>query len=84
MNGGAVRDERSPEKDAMDLRNALHDPLFWAETPPPSFSLEDIWRVGRVECQGIETAVAVYSRICELMFNVFVLRPMGGNDGVDE
>jgi hypothetical protein len=26
----------------MDLRNALHEPLFCAETPSPSFSLEDI------------------------------------------
>lgn len=42
MNGGAVREERSPENEAMDLRNALHEPLFCAETPPPSLSLEDI------------------------------------------
>lgn len=38
MNGGAVKDDRSPEKLAIDFRNALHDPLFCADTAPPSFS----------------------------------------------
>lgn len=42
MNGGAVNEDRSPENEAMDLRKALHEPLFCADTPPPSFSLEDI------------------------------------------
>lgn len=42
INGGAVSDDKSPEKDAMDFRKAVHEPLFWAETPAPSFSLEDI------------------------------------------
>ena len=42
MKGGAVNEERSPEKDAIDFRNALHDPLFCADTPAPSFSLEVI------------------------------------------
>jgi len=42
MNGGAVREERSPEKDAMDLRNALQEPRFCADTQVPSFSFEDI------------------------------------------
>lgn len=42
MNGGAVREERSPEKDAMDLRNALQEPRFCADMPAPSFSFEDI------------------------------------------
>ncbi len=38
MNGGAVRVERSPENEAMDLMKADQEPLFWADTPPPSFS----------------------------------------------
>ena len=42
MKGGAVKDERSPEKDAIDFKKALQDPLFCAETPAPSFSLDDI------------------------------------------
>ena len=42
MNGGAVKDERSPEKDAMDLRNVVQDPLYCADTPAPSFSFGDI------------------------------------------
>jgi len=42
MKGGAVREDKSPEKDAMDFRNALQEPRFWAETPAPSFSLEDM------------------------------------------
>lgn len=52
MKGGAVREERSPEKEAMDFRNALQEPRFWAETPAPSFSFEDILCLsysGRVE-----------------------------------
>ena len=44
MKGGAVNEERSPENDAMDFRKALHDPLFCADTPPPSFSLEAMLR----------------------------------------
>ena len=36
MKGGAVKVDRSPLKDAIDFRNALHDPLFWAGTPPAS------------------------------------------------
>jgi hypothetical protein len=42
MNGGAVKDERSPEKDAMDFKKAVQEPLFAAEIPSPSFSLEDM------------------------------------------
>lgn len=42
MKGGAVRDDKSPLKEAMDLRNALQEPLFFSDTPPPSFSWEDI------------------------------------------
>ena len=45
MNGGAVREDRSPEKLAIDFRNALQLPRFCAETPAPSFSLEDMSRV---------------------------------------
>jgi hypothetical protein len=29
----------------MDFRKALHDPLFCSDTPPPSFSFEDMCRV---------------------------------------
>jgi len=36
MNGGAVRDERSPEKVAMDFRKAVQVPLFWAARASPS------------------------------------------------
>ena len=52
INGGAVRDDKSPENDAMDLRKALQDPLFCAEMAPPSFSLEDIARF--VDVEGLE------------------------------
>jgi hypothetical protein len=51
INGGAVKDERSPEKDAMDFKKALHDPRFCADTPAPSVSLEAICRV--VEIAGM-------------------------------
>jgi hypothetical protein len=42
IKGGAVNEDKSPEKDAIDFRNALHDPLFCADTPAPSFSLDDM------------------------------------------
>jgi hypothetical protein len=35
----------SPEKLAIDLRNALQLPRFWADTPAPSFSFVDMSRV---------------------------------------
>lgn len=36
MKGGAVMDERSPLKDAIDLRKEDQEPLFCGDTPPPS------------------------------------------------
>jgi hypothetical protein len=51
IKGGAVRDERSPEKDAIDFKNALHDPLFCSETPAPSPTLEDILLCELRACQ---------------------------------
>jgi hypothetical protein len=42
MKGGAVNEDKSPEKDAIDFKKALQDPLFCADTPAPSFSLDDI------------------------------------------
>lgn len=42
MNGGAVKDDKSPENEAIDFKKALQEPLFCADTPAPSFSLEDI------------------------------------------
>lgn len=51
MNGGAVKDERSPEKEAMDFRKADQEPLFLSAMAPPSFSPEDILS-GFTECQG--------------------------------
>ena len=55
MKGGAVKDDKSPENEAMDLRKALQEPLFCADTPAPSFSFEDIV-VGRwVSLKGVES-----------------------------
>lgn len=42
MNGGAVKDDKSPENEAIDLRKTVQLPLFWAVTPPPLHSLEDM------------------------------------------
>jgi len=42
MKGGAVRELRSPEKEAMDFRNADQEPRFWAVRLPPSCVEEDI------------------------------------------
>lgn len=36
MKGGAVRELRSPEKEAMDFRKADQEPRFWAEREEPS------------------------------------------------
>lgn len=85
MNGGAVKDERSPEKDAMDLRKALHDPLFCADTPAPSFSLEDISCVALWLC-GLprETIAVVSSKNCTLRFNVLVMSILCSRECVDE
>ena len=54
MNGGAVKEDKSPEKDAMDFRKALHEPLFCAETPPPSFSLELMIAVGEGRLRPVQ------------------------------
>jgi hypothetical protein len=42
IKGGAVNEDRSPENDAIDFKNALQEPLFCADTAPPSFSFADI------------------------------------------
>jgi hypothetical protein len=82
MNGGAVKDERSPLKDAMDLRNALQDPLFCAETPPPSFSLEDMsYRFVFVYTAKGETIAKICYRTCALMLNVVILSAIREEDG---
>ncbi len=57
MNGGAVREDRSPEKLAIDFRNALQLPRFCADTPAPSFSLEDMSRM--CGCDAKIAALAV-------------------------
>jgi hypothetical protein len=49
MKGGAVKEDKSPEKDAIDFKNALHDPLLAADMAPPSFSL-DIVSCGCFDC----------------------------------
>lgn len=52
MNGGAVKEDKSPEKDAMDFKKAVQEPLFCAETPAPSVSFEDILRGLLEETEG--------------------------------
>ena len=44
IKGGAVKVLRSPLKEAMDLRKAVQEPLFCADTPAPGVSLEAIFR----------------------------------------
>ena len=55
MNGGAVSDERSPLNDAIDLRKAVQELLFWAAMPEVSESVVDItWRVGKGKARRYE------------------------------
>lgn len=58
MKGGAVNDDKSPEKDAMDFKKAVQEPLFCAETPAPSASFEDIvWGIAEGDrvFEGVES-----------------------------
>jgi hypothetical protein len=83
MNGGAVNDDRSPENEAMDFKKAVQEPLFCADTPPPSFSQEDMSCVGDRGVQGIgfrrswmccmiPASSLCYGRRFELMINTIL------------